>query len=295
MVLTAWWQGFDRLPPGLRAARRKAGPRMTVVTAYAGALRGIVERDLRVFVSYRARAATQLLSLLLSMSVFYFVSRLVNLPEFSSSDEYFAFVVAGLLIMFVLQPTIAAPLFLRQELMAGTFERSLVSPMGSSVGIVALMAYPVLFACFLGAVALGVATPVFELPVTWTTAPALLPVALLGALVFSVFTTLALATVVVFEQAAGISWVVTLLTLTGGVYFPVALLPGWIEWISEIQPFTPAVDLLRYLMLGSSVGQEATTALLKLLGFLAVAGPLSFLLLRRAVEFARVRGTILEY
>jgi len=124
---------------------------------------------------------------------------------------------------------------------------------------------------------------------------ALLPAALLGALVFSVFTTLVLAIVVVFKQEAGISWLVTLLILTGGVYFPVALLPGWIGWISEIQPFTPAVDLLRYLMLGTSVGQEASTALLKLVGFLAVAGPLSFLLLRRAVEFVRVRGTILEY
>jgi ABC-2 type transport system permease protein len=268
---------------------------MRAVAAYAGALRGVVERDLRIFVSYRSRAATQLLSLVLSMSVFYFVSRLVNVPEFRSSDDYFAFVVAGLLIMFVLQAATAAPLFLRQELVAGTFERSLVSPMGPVVGILALMAYPVLFACLLGAVAFGVATAIFGLPVRWATAPALLPAALLGALVFAVFTTLALAMVVVFKQAAGITWLVTLLTLTGGVYFPVALLPAWIGWISEIQPFTPAVDLLRHLMLGTSVGQEASTAVLKLVGFLAVAGPLSFLLLRRAVEFARVRGTILEY
>ena len=57
--------------------------------------------------------------------------------EFSSSDEYFAFVVAGLLIMFVLQAAAAAPLFLRQELVAGTFERSLVSPMGPLLGILA--------------------------------------------------------------------------------------------------------------------------------------------------------------
>ena len=268
---------------------------MRAVAAYAGALRGVVERDLRVFFTYPTRAASQLLSLVLSMSVFYFVSRLVNVPEFRSSDEYLAFVVAGLLIMFVLHAATAAPLFLRQELIAGTFERSLVSPMGPVVGILGLMAYPVLLACFLAAVAFGVATAIFGLPVQWSTAPALLPAALLGALVFSVFATLALAMVVVFKQAAGVSWFVTLLTLTGGVYFPVALLPGWIGWISEIQPFTPAVDLLRYLMLGTSVGEDASTALLKLVGFLAVAGPLSVLLLRRAIEFARVRGTILEY
>ena len=54
------------------------------------------------------------------------------------------------------------------------------------------------------------------------------------------------AAVVVFKQTnAGATFIVTGVTLLAGVYFPVALLPGWIEWASDVQPFTPALDLLR--------------------------------------------------
>ncbi len=268
---------------------------MSTVEAYAGALYGVVARDMRIFISYRTQTFTQLFGLILTMTIFYYVSRLVKVEQFRTGDEYFAFVVAGLLIMLVLQAAAAAPASLRQELVAGTFERSLVSPMGPLVGILGLMLFPIAFACFVAFAGFLVSAALFDLQVDWSTAPFAIPASLLSAATFAVLAIFVLAVVVVFKQSPGVTWLVTLMTLTAGVYFPVALLPDWIAWVSEVQPFTPAVDLIRHLLLGTTVGDPVLTASLKLGGFFAVFAPLSIAVLHGAIQIGRRRGTILEF
>ena len=100
---------------------------------------------------------------------------------------------------------------------------------------------------------------------------------------------------VVWKQNTGAAWVMAGITLIAGFYFPVALLPGWIEWASHVQPFTPAVGLLRHLLLGIELGHSAWHDTLKLAAFAAVLLPLSIAGLVAAVRVTRRRGTILEY
>jgi ABC-2 type transport system permease protein len=101
--------------------------------------------------------------------------------------------------------------------------------------------------------------------------------------------------VVIKQGNVGTSWVVALLSIVGGLYFPVSLLPGWLQTIAKLQPFTAATDLLRHLLVNSSLGETPQTALLKLLGFAAVLLPVSIYLLGRAIRFGQRRGTIIEY
>ena len=102
----------------------------------------------------------------------------------------------------------------------------------------------------MGLLMLVFAAAVFGLPVEWSTAPLALPAFVLGALAFAPFGVLLVAAVVVWKQATGAAWIMAGITLLAGFYFPVALLPDWIEWTSDVQPFTPAVDLLRHLLIG---------------------------------------------
>ena len=44
--------------------------------------------------------------------------------------------------------------------------------------------------------------------------------------------------------------VITAIGLIAGFYFPVSLLPDWIRWTSNVQPFTPSVDLIRHCLAG---------------------------------------------
>jgi hypothetical protein len=62
-----------------------------------------------------------------------------------------------------------------------------------------------------------------------------------------------------------------------------------------VQPFTPAVDLMRHVMVGGRLHEALATELAKLVGFSSVLLPLSIWALVTAVRVSRRRGTILEY
>lgn len=270
---------------------------MRSAAALASAAGAICKRDFLIFASYRTRFFTTFFTTAVSLTLFYYVSRLVSSPRIGSPDDYFAFVVVGLVIFGILTSTLTTPVAtLRAELQAGTFERMLLSPFGAVRSIASLLIFPLIMGVSLGILSLVFATLVFGLELRWSTVPAAIPLAALGALAFAPFGLVMAAAVVVFKQTnAGATFVITGVTLLAGVYFPVELLPGWIRWASEVQPFTPAVDLLRNVLVGTPLRNEVWVDLLKLGGFTAVLLPCSLVVLRAAVARSRRMGTIIEY
>jgi ABC-2 type transport system permease protein len=266
------------------------------MTLWCAAAWGIVRRDAILFFSYRTQAVTQILSLLFSLTLFHFIAQLLHTNTVGRSQSYFAFVVIGLVIMQSLVTTLGViPTTVRQELVAGTLERFLVSSFGALSGIVAMMLFPTIAAFFTGIIMLVLANLVFGLHLA-ATAPLAIPVALLGSLAFAPLTLLLVATVVVIKQAAvGTQFVIAGISIVGGLYFPVALLPGWLHWASEIQPFTPAADVLRHLLVGSPSQYPIAVDLTKMAAFALVLLPLSLWVMRRAIAYAQRRGTIIEY
>jgi ABC-2 type transport system permease protein len=257
---------------------------------------GIFKRDLLLFVSYRTRPFSLLFSTAVSLTLFYYLSRLVHSRSVGTPDDYYGFVVVGLIIFGVLTSTLSTPVAtLRAELQAGTFERMVVSPFGAVRSIVSLLIFPVAETLVLGTLSLAFAGIVFGLDLRWPEALLAMPVAVMGALAFAPFgIAMAAAVVLVKQTNAGATLVITGVTLLAGVYFPISLLPEWIRWASDVQPFTPAVDLLRNLLVGTALRDSAGVELAKLVGFTLVTLPASLLLLRAAVERSRRRGTIIE-
>jgi ABC-2 type transport system permease protein len=94
---------------------------------------------------------------------------------------------------------------------------------------------------------------------------------------------------------SGTNWVVAGISLVGGLYFPVALLPSWIQWASKVQPFTPAVNLMREVLLGLPMPEPAWLAVTKLVLFAAIFLPISLWALNKAVRISTRRGTMIEY
>src|SRR3954470_4935046 len=256
----------------------------------------IFRRDFLLFKSYRTRPVSILFSTAVSLTLFYYVSRLVRSPAVGSPDEYYGFVVVGLIIFGVLTSTLSTPVAtVRAELQAGTFERMVLSPFGPVRAIASLLIWPVIQALTVGTLSLVFATVVFGLDLHWPSALLAMPVALVGALAFAPFgLAMAAAVVLVKQTNAGATLVITGVTLLAGVYFPISLLPEWIRWASDVQPFTPAVDLLRNLLVGTALRDEAWIEVAKLVGFAVVTMPASLFLLHKAVARSRRRGTIIE-
>jgi len=268
---------------------------MTVVRQHVAAAVGLFRRDATVFLSYRWRLVTQYVGVLFSLAIFFYISRLVRVAAFPSPDSYFAYAAVGVIILQVLQSTLDVPTTVRQELVAGTFERMAVSPFGPVASILSLFLFPLVSAVVTMLVTLGLTALVFGVDPTWERVPLAIPVAAVGALALGAIALLFVAMVVRFKQAPGAAYVLAAISLVAGFYFPAALLPAWIRWTSDVQPFTPAVDLLRHLLVGQPLHGSAWGDVAKLLGFSAVLVPIGVAALAIAIERSRRQGTLTEY
>jgi ABC-2 type transport system permease protein len=270
---------------------------VNTVKSYLEGAAGVVRRDATIFLSYRFRLISQLFTVVFSLTLFYYLSRIVSVEAFPSPDAYFGFVVVGIAILGVLTSAFqTSAMSVRQELVAGTFERMVVSPFGALAGIVSLLIFPFLLALTLGTISILVAALIYGVEIQWGTAGLALPVAVLGALSFVPFGLAISAAALIFKQAAGLTaFLLAGITLVAGLYFPIALLPGWIQWASSVQPFTPAVGLLRNLLLGTPMEESSGLALSKLFAFAIVLLPISLWLVNKAVQTSRRHATIIEY
>lgn len=269
---------------------------MSTAAELREAVLGVFRRDACLFWSTRLRVVTQTLALFFSLTIFRFVSRLVNVPAFPRPDDYFAYVAIGLVVLALLTATLTAlPLAVRQELVAGTFERFAVSATGAVVGVAAMLLFPLVSGLAFAAVQMVLAILVFGLDIRWSTAALALPVGLLSGLAFAPFAMLLASTVVVAKQISGAAaFLTTGFAFLGGFFFPVDLLPDWMAWISEVLPFLPAIELLRHLLVGAPLVDPALQVV-RLALFAAVLLPLSILGLRQAVKISRARGRLIEY
>jgi ABC-2 type transport system permease protein len=270
---------------------------MSALLADLGSAGALVRRDFQVALSYRMRFLSHLLSIFFTLTLFHFISRLVRVPSFESPAAYYGFAVIGLIILQVLNSTLGMPSgVLRQELVAGTFERLMVSPFGALRGIASTLIFPFVYALVTALLMLVFAGLLFGVHLHWSTIPLVVPVGLLGALSFAPFGMLFLALLLTSKQSiSGATFVVAGISLISGLYFPISLLPGWMRFLSNIQPFTPATDLLRHLMLGTPLHASAAVELGKMVGFAAVLLPVSLVAVSAALRLSRRRGTILEY
>ncbi|MFD6534323.1 ABC transporter permease, partial [Streptomyces sp. NPDC060184] len=73
------------------------------------------------------------------------------------------------------------------------------------------------------------------------------------------------------EAASNNAMPLILLPLLSSAFVPVDTMPGWFQPIAQYQPFTPAIETLRGLLLGTGIGNNGLIAVAWCLG-LALLG-----------------------
>ena len=201
-------------------ARRPPGAGMTRLAPHAAAAAGIFRRDMTVYLSYRWRLGAQYVGVLFSLAVFFYISRLVRVPAFPTPQAYFAFAAVGVIILQVLQATLDIPVAVRQELVAGTFERMAVSPFGPVASILSLFLFPIVSAVLTMLVTLALTALVFGVDASWSRVPLAIPVAVVGALALGAIALLFVAMIVRFKQAPGAAYVLAADLARRGLLLP---------------------------------------------------------------------------
>lgn len=248
-------------------------------------------RDLRIALSARSMFLAELLAVVFSVVTTLFLAKIVD-P--SAVDDYFAFVISGLMVTaFLTAGIMTVSRNLRADQQRGTLEALLgvgIPPARLAAG---MTAYPVAYAVPVALIFLIVAF-LFgaRFPdAAWGSAVA---ATVLGAVSFAGLGIVGAALVLVLRRGESmLAWLLVLLTFAGGDYFPRDLLPGWLEALGELSPFTQCLELVRAGILEGETGSVSSWMLLALyaVGWWAVG----ILALTAGLRLARRRGTVSQY
>ncbi len=266
--------------------------------AEAAKLPAFMRRDWLIMLSYRAAFVSDLVAIAIQAVLFAFIEQLVDpstMPTYGGTRAgYLEFAVIGVVISLVtgLMLTRVATA-VRQEQMIGTFEALLTTPTAPTTlqaGSVVfdLLFIPLRMAALLLAVALG-----FGLTFHWDgAAPSLAVLAGYVPFVWGLGLVSG-AAMVTFRRGGGLLGAgVGALGIASGAFFPLALLPGWLEAIAEVNPLAIAMEAVR----GSLIGGEGWSAVP---GQAALLAPMSLAALavgvvafRAALARERRNGTL---
>jgi ABC-2 type transport system permease protein len=270
--------------------------RLATLVSEAGKVPAFLRRDFLEAWSYRTAFISDAINLALQALLFYYIGRLVNpaaLPSFNGDRiTYFEYVVVGIAVTMVVGVGLfrAARAFRNEQLM-GTLEVLLMTPTTSATIQIGSVAYdlvyvPVRTGLFFLAVVLAADVDINTSGIV----PAVVTLVCFIPFVWGLGILYAASTVT-FKVAGG-GFIVTILTMTSGAYFPISVLPEWLAKLAELNPMTVTVNAMREVLLGDGGWEDVDTALLILAPASLVTLALGILAFRAALLRERRRGTL---
>jgi len=233
--------------------------------------------------------------------MFFFLSRLVGTtisgPLAPYGGSYFPFVLIGIAVQNYL--TFSLSRFsgsLRESQLSGTLEAVLTTPVSLPLFLTGATLYSFVFNALRVFAYLGAGALLFQVHFNWSRLPAALGILCLTMAAFSSLGIFASAFIIVFKRGDPVNWTFSVLSwLLGGVYYPVSVLPEYLQKTADLIPMTHTLEALRVVLLTdgslSSIAWQFTA-----LALWAVIGlPVSLACFRYALNRARRQGTLGHY
>ncbi|MGD2108233.1 MAG: ABC transporter permease [Phycisphaerae bacterium] len=259
------------------------------------------KRDAIIAMSYRTSFAVQLLGNFLLLGVFYYVGRTIGDAKLPALEPYGGNYLAFLLIGIALTDCVGISLTMfarqiREGQLTGVLEATLMTPVRLSWFLICSSLWGYFFAAIRFVFYIVIGALLYGVSLAETN--------ILSTVVVFVFTVLCFAGI-------GIAWAAvvmlikrgeSIMTLMGymtillsGVLFPVAVLPGWLQWVAELVPLTHALDGMRFAVLEGSTLRDLLGSVLKLTVMAAVLMTGGLAAFAYAVRLAKQTGSLTEY
>lgn len=260
-----------------------------------------IKRDFSIESGYQVAFLMGLFESIMLLVVFHFIGQLIS-PKASTSltkygQHYFPFVLVG--IAFARYFELMLKMFsesIRNAQVTGCLEAMLCSQ--TSAITVAMMSS--LYSLISGAVQLllillgGVL--LFRVDLTHMNILATLLVLLVSVAIFVAFGVLSASAILWLKKGDPITWVLGGFgSILGGAYFPIDVMPVWMQKLSFLIPITYSLDALRTTMLrGGSITLVAKPVIT--LGIMAVILlPTSTAVFAATVRRCKKEGTLTQY
>jgi ABC-2 type transport system permease protein len=257
-----------------------------------------VRRDFLIAWSYRVAFLSDWLNLLLQITLFYFVGRIVDPAEMPSygagTVTYVEFVAVGIALTSFLQIGLSRVVtVMRTEQLTGTLESLLLTPTAPTTVQLGSVMYDLLYVPIRTFIFLVLTVVVLGARFDPS---GVLPTAVI-LLVFIPFVwglgMISAAGVIVFRRGLGaVGFLTVILTATSSTYFPIDVFPGWLQTLAVLNPVTAALTGAREALLGRAGWADVLPALAILLPAAVVAITVGIVAFRAALVRERRKGTL---
>lgn len=261
-------------------------------------LLAFLRRDVLVAWSYRLPFVTDWVAMILQAIVFGFVGKLIPssaLPTFGGEPvDYLEFVAVGIAISSFLAVGLSRLMtVIRQEQVQGTLEALLLTPTAWSTIEIGSAFYDILYVPVRTAVFLGFTALLFDAHYHLSgVGPAAVVLIAFIPFVWGLGVASAAATLTFRRGGGGLGFVVSIATLGSGAYFPLSVLPGWIQRVAAYNPVAIAVSSMRGALLGGDGWADVWPAVLRLVPMSILAMICGAVAFRAAIARERRRGTL---
>jgi ABC-2 type transport system permease protein len=257
----------------------------------------IVWRDYLTKRSYRLAFAFDVFNGLLTLTVYYFISRFFAHPDRAAlygAPSYFAFATVGILVVaMVTSGSVELVNRLREEQLAGTLETLVGNPVSPGELCLGLVGFPFSFAVVRAVVYFAILSPLIGVSLREASWIGLILVLLATTAAFAGIALAAAAAVLVFKRAeVFVGLIIGILVVFSGSVFPLSSLPEWLRPLARVLPPQFAFDGVRNALFRGEGWVLDTVALL---GIAAVGIPLAAVIFGRALRAAQRSGSLGEY
>jgi ABC-2 type transport system permease protein len=261
-------------------------------------VRAFVARDFQMAVSYRLEFFLRILTILLVVTTFYFVSNIFagSTTDYSQWRNPLAAWITGLAVLnYFMTGFSSLANAIRSEQMQGTLESVLLSPISVPSLLVSSSAWDFVQATFHSSLYFFFGRLFFGVHYRGS---------FLLALLFLILTTLVLACIgilsasfaMVFKRGDPFGILFgTGSALFSGVFFPTQMLGSTFGTISRLLPPTYGLDGIRRVLIEGQGLRQVSEPLLTLLAFLVALLPFSLWVFSRAVRRAKREGSLIQY
>jgi ABC-2 type transport system permease protein len=258
-------------------------------------------RDILNQISYRLSFFLELLGIFPIVIMFFFLSEMIDsniaTPLRPYGGEYFPFVLIGIAMQNYLMVSLRGfSASLRESQLSGTIEAVLVTPVTIPMFLLGSTAYSFVFNSLRILIYLGIGSLLFGIQFNWSQGWMLATTMILTMVTFISLGIISASFILIFKKGDPINWGFNVISwLLGGVYYPITILPLWLQKAAAFIPMTHSLELLRTGLLNGHGTAAMAGHLFSLALWGGIALPLSLLCFRYALKHARVRGTLGHY
>lgn len=260
-------------------------------------LLALIQRDYALTRSYKFTLLLDLLFGVVNLGVYFFISRTFHggaSSALGAAPTYFDFAAVGVTLTVVMEATSSElGARIREEQLTGTLEALVAQPLAPSEMATGVIGFGFFLAMARAAFYLLVAIVFLGLHSSQANWLGFAAVLVASGVALSAIGIVVGAGVLVSKRGTLLASVVPFgMGLLTGAFFPISVLPGWLQAVGKIIPTRFAFDGLRAAIFqGDGWGDDVAA----LLAFGAVAVPVAVWIFGRALLFARKRGSLGQY